>query len=57
MSEYRNFRGKKIKTFATDLANEQAEGQVFFSTASQFNALKTVVSSSAWSAAGARRCT
>ena len=50
MSEYRNLRGKKIKTFATDLANEQAEGQIFFSTASQFQGLKTVVSTSAWSA-------
>jgi hypothetical protein len=52
MSEYRNLRGKKIKTFATDLANEQAEGQIFFSTASQFQGLKTVVASAAWSSGG-----
>ena len=52
MSEYRNLRGKKIKTFATDLNNEAAEGQVFFSTASPFNDLKTVVASAAWSAGG-----
>ena len=39
MSEYRALKGIKIKTFATDLSNAAAEGQVFFSTASQFNAL------------------
>jgi len=52
MSEYRALKGIKIKTFATDLSNAAAEGQVFFSTASNFNALKTVVASAAWSAGG-----
>ena len=48
MTTYKNLRGKRIKTFATDLDNEQAEGQIFYQdTANEF---KTVVSSAAWSA-------
>jgi hypothetical protein len=48
MTTYKNIHGKRVKTFATDLDNEQAEGQIFFlDTANEF---KTVVSSAAWSA-------
>jgi hypothetical protein len=48
MTTYKNIKGKRIKTFATDLDNEQAEGQIFYQdTANEF---KTVVSSAAWSA-------
>jgi hypothetical protein len=53
MSEYKALKGIKIKTFATDLSSESAEGQVFFSTAAPQRELKTVVSSAAWSSAGA----
>ena len=49
MSEYRNLRGKRIKTFATDLGNAQAEGQVFLVSGENPDKLKTVVASSAWS--------
>ena len=50
MTDYKTIRGKKIKTFATDLGNDQAEGQIFYSeTANQF---KTAVSSAAWSSSG-----
>jgi hypothetical protein len=52
MSEYKALKGIKIKTFATDLSGESAEGQVFFSTASQFNALKTVVKQDSWASGG-----
>ena len=48
MTTYKNLRGKRIKTFATDLDNEQAEGQIFYQdTANEF---KTVVASAAWAA-------
>jgi len=53
MSEYKALKGIKIKTFATDLSGESAEGQVFFSTAAPQRELKTVVASAAWSSAGA----
>ena len=50
MTTYKNLRGKRIKTFATDLDNEQAEGQIFYQdTANEF---KTVVSSAAWISGG-----
>jgi hypothetical protein len=50
MTDYKTIRGKKIKSFATDLDNEQAEGQIFYSnTDDQF---KTAVASSAWSSSG-----
>lgn len=49
MSEYKNLRGKRIKTFATDLDNVQAEGQIFFSSSENPDKLKTVVASAAWS--------
>ena len=46
MTTYKNIKGKRIKTFATDLDNEQAEGQIFYQdTANEF---KTVVSTGAW---------
>ena len=32
MTDYKTLKGKRIKTFATDLDNEQAEGQIFFSS-------------------------
>ncbi len=52
MSEYKALKGKKIKTFATDLVNEQAEGQVFFSTAAAQRELKTVVKQDSWAGGG-----
>ena len=50
MTDYKTIRGKKIKSFATDLGNEQAEGQIFYSNTD--NQFKTAVSSSAWSSSG-----
>ena len=52
MSEYKALKGIKIKTLSTDLSGEAAEGQVFFSTATQFNALKTVVKQDSWASGG-----
>ena len=50
MTTYKNLRGKRIKTFATDLDNEQAEGQIFYQdTANEF---KTAVATAAWAASG-----
>ena len=50
MTDYKNIKGKKIKFFTTDLSNEQAEGQIFYSdTDSDF---KTVISTAAWSSSG-----
>ena len=46
MTDYKTIRGKKIKSFATDLGNEQAEGQIFYSNTD--NQFKTAVASSAW---------
>ena len=48
MTEYRNLKGKRIKTFATDLGNDQAEGQIFLVSGDNPDKLKTVVSSAAW---------
>ena len=50
MTTYKNIKGKRVKTFATDLDNEQAEGQIFYSDTD--NEFKTVVSSAAWSSSG-----
>ena len=50
MTDYKTIRGKKIKSFATDLGNEQAEGQIFYSNTD--NQFKTAVASAAWSASG-----
>ena len=50
MTDYKNIRGKKIKFFTTDLSNEQAEGQIFYSDTD--NDFKTVVASAAWSSGG-----
>ena len=47
MTEYRNIHGKRIKSFATDLDNEQGEGQVFYSETD--DNFKTAVTSAAWS--------
>ena len=47
MTTYKNIKGKRIKRFATDLDNDQAEGQIFYSNTD--NEFKTVVSSAAWS--------
>jgi len=52
MTTYKNIHGKRVKTFATDLGNAEAEGQIFFSTASPAREFKTVVASAAWSAGG-----
>ena len=30
MTDYKTIKGKRIKTFETDLDNEQAEGQIFY---------------------------
>ena len=49
MTDYKTLKGKRVKTFATDLDNEQAEGQIFFSTASPSREFKTVVAGEAWS--------
>jgi hypothetical protein len=47
MTDYKTLKGKRVKTFATDLDNDQAEGQIFYqSTAGKF---KTAVSGAAWS--------
>jgi len=49
MSNYKNFRGKRIKFFTSDLDNAEAEGQVFYSdTDSEY---KVAIATSAWSAA------
>jgi len=49
MTDYKTLKGKRVKTFATDLDNEQAEGQIFYqSTAGKF---KTAVSGDAFSSA------
>ena len=47
MTTYKKSIGKRIKRFATDLNNDQAEGQIFYSNTD--NQFKTVVSSAAWS--------
>ena len=52
MTTYKSIHGKRVKTFATDLDNTEAEGQIFFSTASPGRELKTVVGSGAWSSGG-----
>ena len=52
MTDYKTIRGKKIKSFATDLGNEQAEGQIFYSNTD--NQFKTAVASSAWASASSR---
>ena len=52
MSEYKALKGIKIKTFATDLSGAAAEGQVFFSTATQFQGLKTVIKVDSWAGGG-----
>ena len=50
MTTYKNIKGKRIKTFETDLGNEQAEGQIFYQdTANEF---KTAVASAAWHSGG-----
>ena len=49
MTTYKNIHGKRVKTFATDLDNAEAEGQIFFSEAAIGREFKTVVASSAWS--------
>ena len=49
MTTYKNIKGKRIKRFATDLDNEQAEGQIFYSDTD--NEFKTAVASSAWASA------
>ena len=49
MSEYKTLKGKRVKTFATDLDNKEAEGQIFFSTAAIGREFKTAVASAAWS--------
>jgi hypothetical protein len=49
MTDYKTLKGKRIKTFATDLDNVQAEGQIFFSSSENPDKLKTVVASAAWS--------
>jgi len=46
MTTYKNIKGKRVKTFATDLDNDQAEGQIFYSSTD--NQFKTVVASAAW---------
>ena len=50
MTDYKNIRGKKIKFFTTDLSNEQAEGQIFYSDTD--NDFKTVVATAAWHSSG-----
>ncbi len=50
MTDYKTIRGKKIKSFATDLSNDQAEGQIFYSSTD--NQFKTAVASAAWSSSG-----
>ena len=46
MTDYKTIRGKKIKSFATDLDNGQGEGQIFYSETD--DNFKTAVASSAW---------
>ena len=48
MTTYKNIHGKRVKTFATDLDNAEAEGQIFFSEAAIGRELKTVVGTAAW---------
>jgi len=50
MTDYKTIRGKKIKSFATDLGNDQAEGQIFYSSTD--NQFKTVVATGAWHSGG-----
>ena len=50
MTTYKNIHGKRVKTFATDLGNDQAEGQIFYSSTD--NQFKAAVSSAAWSSSG-----
>ncbi len=52
MTTYKNIHGKRVKTFATDLDNAEAEGQIFFSEAAIGREFKTVVSSAAWHSTG-----
>ena len=52
MTTYKNIHGKRVKTFATDLDNAEAEGQIFFSEAAIGREFKTVVASAAWAASG-----
>ena len=47
MTTYKNIHGKRVKTFATDLDNAEAEGQIFYSETD--NNFKTAVASAAWS--------
>ena len=46
MTDYKTIRGKKIKSFATDLDNEQSEGQIFYSETDKN--FKAVVATGAW---------
>ena len=50
MTDYKTIRGKKIKSFATDLGNDQAEGQIFYSETD--NKFKTAVAGAAWHSSG-----
>ena len=50
MTDYKTIRGKKIKTFATDLDNDQSEGQIFYSSTD--NQFKAAVASAAWHSSG-----
>ena len=50
MTDYKTIRCKKIKSFATDLGNDQAEGQIFYSSTD--NQFKTVVATGAWHSGG-----
>ena len=50
MTDYKTIRGKKIKSFATDLGNDQAEGQIFYSSTD--NQFKTAVAGAAWHSGG-----
>ena len=50
MTTYKKSIGKRIKRFATDLDNEEAEGQIFYSNTD--NQFKAAVTSSAWSSSG-----
>ncbi len=45
MTTYKNIKGKRIKTFATDLDNDQSEGQIFYSSTD--NQFKTAVACAA----------
>ena len=46
MTTYKSTIGKRIKTFATDLDNDQAEGQIFYSSTD--NQFKAAVASAAF---------